>query len=130
MEVYTVGGSDARSPCARTTTEVNGSRFFLSTLRTSVAVQEQRAMSTSSMGPDAVLLWRLESMTKACPLDAEATKRSPSVHCTRASTIKLPPVIRERFGVYEHLEKFGLLVFHADLELSADVVDIRQREII
>src|SRR6185437_14224330 len=55
-------------------------------LTTSVAVQAHRPIRTISMGPAAVLRWRSESITIAWPLLALATKRSPSVHVTCAST--------------------------------------------
>src|SRR4029077_20386807 len=55
-------------------------------LTTSVAVQAHRPIRTISMGPAAVLRWRSESITMAWPLLALATKRSPSVQVTCAST--------------------------------------------
>src|SRR5690348_377832 len=59
-------------------------------LTTSVAVQPHRPIRTISMGPEAVFPRRSESITTACPLLALATKRSPSIQFTLASTIKAP----------------------------------------
>src|SRR6267142_4971939 len=97
MLVYTVGGSVARSASARTSRPVIGSRFLRRMVTTSVAVHEHSPISTSSMGPGAVLRCRSASTTIACPLLAATTNLSPSVHCSFASTIVGSWLLAARF---------------------------------
>src|SRR5215469_5280035 len=82
-----MGGCSARRASARTSSATNSSRFLRRISTTSVAVQAHRPINTSSIGPGAVLLSRLESITIAWPLEALPTKRSPSVQFTEAVTV-------------------------------------------
>src|SRR5216684_2784796 len=152
MLVYTVGGSVARSASARTSSPVIGSRFLRRMVTTSVAVQEHSPISTSSMGPGAVLRCRSASTTIACPLLAATMNLSPSVHCNLASTIAcssllaagVPPsqktrrmghpsfslssVVGLRFGMDEHPEQIGGGLLEADFKGGREVVDPRKQQ--
>src|SRR5579872_5799560 len=155
MEVYTVGGSGARSASARTSSEVKGSRFLRRMLTTSVAVQPHSPISTSSMGLGAVLSLAASSTT-AWPLLACPRKRSLSVHLAKAvimesaansgrwkivlhrhmtgsvfnSASKLPRVVGLRLGVDQYAKQLGGCLFEADFQFGGHVVHPRQRQIV
>src|SRR4051812_18000896 len=123
------GGSSARTASADTCTDVNFSRFLRRIVTTSVAVQLQRAISTSSIGPLADLS-SPESTTIACPLVADATKRSPSSHWALAVVLpmSLSPVIGLRFRVDQHAEQLRRGILEADLEGGLHIVDASERQ--
>src|SRR5579864_1055381 len=132
IEVYTVGGSGARSASARTSSEVKGSRFLRRMFTTSVAVQPQRPISTNSIGLFAVFSLAASSTT-AWPLVAWPRKRSLSVHLAKAVIIvifDLSRVIGLRFGMNQDAEQLRRSLLKANFQLGDHIVHLRQRQIV
>src|ERR1039458_1794220 len=99
MDVYTAGYPSGLSPLARTSSPVNGSRFFRRMPTTSEAVQPHSASNTSSIGLFAVFSFAV-SITIEWRDVAAPTYRSLSVQFTEASI--MAPFVIYSFNWQKH----------------------------